>query len=98
MARDAKGAIGSMGSDTPVAVLSGRARLVYDYFQQLFAQVTNPPLDAMREELITSVAGNIGAEANLLRPTAESCQQIRRPHPVLTEAELASIVRLDGEA
>ncbi len=98
MARDAKEAIGSMGSDTPVAVLSGRARLVYDYFQQLFAQVTNPPLDAMREELITSVAGNIGAEANLLRPTAESCQQIRLPHPVLTEAELASIVRLDGEA
>jgi len=98
MARDAKEAIGSMGSDTPVAALSGRARLVYDYFQQLFAQVTNPPLDAMREELITSVAGNIGAEANLLRPTAESCRQIRLPHPVLTEAELASIIRLDGAA
>ncbi|MAG04047.1 MAG: glutamate synthase large subunit [Acidimicrobiaceae bacterium] len=98
MARDAREAIGSMGSDTPIAALSERPRLIYDYFQQLFAQVTNPPLDAMREELITSVAGNIGSEANLLNPTAESCRQIRLPHPVLTEAELASIVRLDGEA
>jgi len=96
MARDAKEAIGSMGSDTPVAVLSGHPRLVYDYFQQLFAQVTNPPLDAMREELITAVSGNIGAEANLLDPTAQSCSQIRIPHPVLTEAELAAITRLDG--
>ena len=96
MARDAREAIGSMGSDTPVAVLSRRPRLLYDYFQQLFAQVTNPPLDAMREELITAVCGNIGAEGNLLSPGPESCRQIRLPHPVLTEAEMAMLVNLDG--
>lgn len=97
MARDSKEAIGSMGSDTPVAVLSHRGRLIYDYFQQLFAQVTNPPLDAMREELITAVCGGIGSEGNLLAPGPESCRQIRIPHPVLTEEELSSITALDGD-
>jgi len=97
MARDSKEAIGSMGSDTPVAILSHRGRLIYDYFQQLFAQVTNPPLDAMREELITAVCGGIGSEGNLLAPGPESCRQIRIPHPVLTEEELSSITALDGD-
>jgi glutamate synthase (NADPH/NADH) large chain len=61
--------IGSMGTDTPVAVLSDRPRLLFDYFSQLFAQVTNPPLDAIREELVTSLSSTIGPEANLLDPT-----------------------------
>src|ERR1019366_8999101 len=66
MARTGAEPIGSMGTDTPIAVLSERPRLLYDYFQQLFAQVTNPPLDAMREELVTSLAATIGPEENLL--------------------------------
>ena len=97
MARDGKGAIGSMGTDTPVAVLSHMNRPIYDYFQQLFAQVTNPPLDAMREELITAVCTTVGPEGNLLDPEPGSCRQIHLPHPVLTEAQLAAIVGLDGE-
>ncbi len=97
MARDGKGAIGSMGTDTPVAVLSDQSRPLYDYFQQLFAQVTNPPLDAMREELITAVCTTVGAEGNLLAPGPESCRQIHLPHPVLTEEQLAAIIGMgDG--
>ena len=97
MVRDGKGAIGSMGTDTPIAVLSYMNRPLYDYFQQLFAQVTNPPLDAIREELITAVCTTVGPEGNLLDPEPGSCRQIHLPHPVLTEAQLASIVGLDGE-
>ena len=94
MVRDGKGAIGSMGTDTPVAVLSDQSRPLYDYFQQLFAQVTNPPLDAMREEIITAVCSTVGPEGNLLDPRPESCRQIHLPHPVLTESQMASIVGL----
>ena len=96
MARDAKGAIGSMGTDTPVAVLSDRPRPLYDYFQQLFAQVTNPPLDAIREELITAVCTTVGAEGNLLDPRPESCRQVHLPHPVLTEDQMAALIGIDG--
>ena len=91
MARDGKEAVGSMGTDTPLAVLSGRPRLVYDYFKQLFAQVTNPPLDAIREELITSLYARIGPEANLLDPRPESCRTIHLDSPVITDAELARL-------
>ena len=91
MARDAKEAIGSMGTDTPLAVLSGRPRLIYDYFKQLFAQVTNPPLDAIREELVTSLYARIGPEANLLDPRPESCRTIHLDTPVITDAELARL-------
>ena len=87
--------IGSMGSDTPVAVLSERPRLLYDYFSQLFAQVTNPPLDAIREELVTSLDTTIGPKGNLLEPTPASCRQIVLPCPVLDNAELARISHLD---
>ncbi|MGA7934337.1 MAG: glutamate synthase central domain-containing protein, partial [Kovacikia sp.] len=73
MARDGVEAVGSMGSDTPLAVLSDRPKLLYDYFQQLFAQVTNPPIDSIREEIITSAETTIGAERNLLKPEPESC-------------------------
>ena len=97
MARTAKEAIGSMGTDTPVAVLSKRPRLIADYFQQLFAQVTNPPLDGIREEIITATFSWIGPEGNLLDRTADSCRQIMVEHPVLTDDELARIAALNGE-
>ena len=93
----AKGAepIGSMGTDTALAVLSNRSRLLYDYFKQLFAQVTNPPLDGIREELVTQVATTVGPEKNLLQPTPESCRQIKISSPVLTNEELARIRDVD---
>ena len=84
-----------MGTDTPAAALSNRSRQLYDYCSQLIAQATNPPLDAIREELITAVCGTIGPEGNLLDPTPGSCRQIYLPHPVLTEAELARIIHID---
>jgi glutamate synthase (NADPH/NADH) large chain len=89
--------IGSMGTDTPMAVLSKRPRLLYDYFTQLFAQVTNPPLDAIREELVTSVATTIGPEANLLDPGPASCRQIVLPFPVIDNDDLAKIVSIDED-
>jgi glutamate synthase (NADPH/NADH) large chain len=89
--------IGSMGTDTPVAVLSKRPRLLYDYFTQLFAQVTNPPLDAIREELVTSVASTIGPEGNLLDPGPASCRQIVLPFPVIDNDELAKILHIDDD-
>ena len=89
--------IGSMGTDTPVAVLSERPRLLFDYFSQLFAQVTNPPLDAIREELVTSLSGSIGPEQNLLDPSAASCRQIVLPFPVISNDELAKIVHINTD-
>src|SRR6195952_2680662 len=91
--------IGSMGTDTPIAVLSERPRLLFDYFAQLFAQVTNPPLDAIREELVTSLNGSIGPEANLLDPTPASCRQVVLPFPVITNDELVKIrhINRDGD-
>jgi len=96
MARDAKEALGSMGTDTPIAILSNRARMLPDYFQQLFAQVTNPPLDAIREEIVTATLTWLGPEGNLLDPQPASCAQILSPHPVLTNQQLASLAVLDG--
>ena len=87
--------VGSMGTDTPLAVLSNRPRLLYDYFQQLFAQVTNPPLDAIREELVTQMATTIGPEQNLLKPEPESCRQLKLKTPVLDNEELARIRYMD---
>ncbi len=91
MANTGTEAIGSMGTDTPIAVLSDKPRLLFDYFSQLFAQVTNPPLDAIREELVTSLSGSIGPEANLLDPTTASCRQIVLPFPVFSNDDLAKI-------
>ena len=96
MAQQGKEALGSMGTDTPVAVLSDRSRLLYDYFQQLFAQVTNPPLDAIREEIITATCGWLGPEGNLLDPQPRSCRQIFTSHPVITDQQLANLVGVDG--
>ncbi len=84
--------IGSMGTDTPEAVLSARPRLLFDYFSQLFAQVTNPPLDAIREQVVTSMASVIGPEQNLLEPSPTSCRQIRLPFPVIDNDDLAKLV------
>jgi len=97
MARLGAEPIGSMGTDTPIAVLSQRPRLLYDYFGQLFAQVTNPPLDAIREELVTSMGATIGSEGNLLDPGPASCRQIVLPRPIIDNDELAKILSIDED-
>ena len=97
MARAGLEALGSMGTDTPIAVLSARPRMLFDYFQQLFAQVTNPPLDAIREEVVTSLQATVGPEGDLLNPTPQSCHQILLPHPILRNHELAKLVNLDPD-
>ncbi|HUZ44238.1 MAG TPA: glutamate synthase large subunit [Acidimicrobiales bacterium] len=91
MARTGAEPIGSMGTDTPIAILSERPRVLFDYFSQLFAQVTNPPLDAIREELVTSLSATVGPERNLLEPTADSCRQITLPFPVIDNEALAKL-------
>jgi glutamate synthase (NADPH/NADH) large chain len=97
MARTGAEPIGSMGTDTPVAALSERPRLLFDYFTQLFAQVTNPPLDAIREELVTSLAGSIGPEWNLLDPGPTSCRQVVLPFPVIDNDELAKLIHINRD-
>src|SRR5688500_18598120 len=99
MANTGGEALGSMGTDTPIAALSDKPRLLFDYFSQLFAQVTNPPLDAIREELVTSLSGSIGPEANLLDPTPASCRQVVLPFPVISNDDLAKIrhINRDGD-
>ncbi|NMR20705.1 glutamate synthase large subunit [Cellulomonas fimi] len=86
--------LGAMGSDTPLAVLSNRPRLLFDYFAQMFAQVTNPPLDAIREELVTSIGGAIGPEPNLLADSPEHARKLVLPFPVIDNDELAKISRI----
>ncbi len=97
MARTGAEPLGSMGTDTPLAVLSDRSRLVYDYFSQLFAQVTNPPLDAIREELVTALGSSTGPEHNLLDPGPASCRQIVLPFPVIGDGDLAKIVHINDD-
>jgi glutamate synthase (NADPH/NADH) large chain len=89
--------LGSMGTDSPIAALSNKPRLLFDYFTQLFAQVTNPPLDAIREELVTSLSATIGPEHNLLDPGPDSCRQIRLPFPVIDNDELAKIIHVNAD-
>ncbi len=95
MARTGAEPIGSMGTDTPIAALSQRPRLIFDYFAQLFAQVTNPPLDAIREELVTSTSSVVGPEGNVLQPGPDSCRQIVLPHPVISNEDLAKVLYLN---
>ncbi len=95
MAKNAAEPIGSMGSDTPIAVLSRRPKLLFDYFNQIFAQVTNPPLDAIREEMVTSLSNTIGPEGNLLQPTPESARQIAIEFPIIDNAELAKLMYIN---
>ncbi|QYJ04772.1 glutamate synthase large subunit [Nocardioides panacisoli] len=97
MANSGAEAIGSMGTDTPIASLSNKPRLLFDYFAQLFAQVTNPPLDAIREELVTSLGGTIGPEANLLDASPASCRQVVLPFPVISNDDLAKIRHINRE-
>ncbi|GAA4618929.1 glutamate synthase large subunit [Saccharopolyspora hordei] len=89
--------LGSMGADTPPAVLSKRSRMLYDYFVQQFAQVTNPPLDAIREELVTSVARVMGPEQNLLEPSPASCRHVVLPTPVIDNDELAKLIHINDD-
>ena len=91
MATSGEEAIGSMGTDTALAVLSDRSRLLYDYFAQVFAQVTNPPLDAIREELVTMMGSTVGPEGNLLDPRPESCRQIKIEYPVIDNEQTAKL-------
>ncbi len=97
MARNGAEPLGSMGTDTPIAALSEKPRLLFDYFAQLFAQVTNPPLDAIREELVTSLGGSIGPEHNLLDPGPNSCRQISLQFPVIDNDELAKIINVNAD-
>lgn len=97
MARTGGEALGSMGTDTPVAVLSKRPRLIFDYFTQLFAQVTNPPLDALREELVTSLGTSIGPERNLLSVSPNHARQLAVHFPVIDNDQLAKIVHINAD-
>ena len=97
MARSGAEPVGSMGTDTPLAVLSDRPRLLFDYFSQLFAQVTNPPLDAIREELVTSLQSSTGPEGNLFEPGPASCRQIVLPFPVINGSELNKIIHINDD-
>ncbi|HVN67839.1 MAG TPA: glutamate synthase central domain-containing protein, partial [Candidatus Sulfotelmatobacter sp.] len=91
MAEQGKEPIGSMGNDTPPAVLSNKPQLLYNYFRQLFAQVTNPPIDPIREEIVMSLESYLGEQQNILRETPEHCRLVQLDEPILTDADLAKI-------
>ena len=95
MAQNGIQPVGSMGTDTPLAVLSDQPQLLYNYFKQLFAQVTNPPIDPIREELITSTTLTLGSEGNLVAPKPESCRQLRLPDPILKNSDMEKLRRID---
>ncbi|TRV79175.1 glutamate synthase large subunit [Streptomyces sp. 130] len=97
MARTGGEPLGSMGTDSPIAALSARPRLLFDYFTQLFAQVTNPPLDAIREELVTSLRSVLGPSGNLLEPNAASCRSVALPFPVIDNDELAKLIHINAD-
>ncbi|MEU8823862.1 glutamate synthase large subunit [Streptomyces sp. NPDC048636] len=97
MAKAGAEPIGSMGTDSPIAALSERPRLLFDYFTQLFAQVTNPPLDAIREELVTSLISSLGPQGNLLEPTSASCRSVTLPFPVIDNDELAKLIHINAD-
>src|SRR5262249_35713297 len=96
MAGEGNEALGSMGNDAALAVLSDRPQLLYAYFKQLFAQVTNPPVDAIREEIIMAMETTIGREYNLLEPTPESARQIKLRSPILLNEELDKLRQLES--
>jgi glutamate synthase (ferredoxin) len=95
MAQNGIQPVGSMGTDTPLAVLSDKPQLLYNYFKELFAQVTNPPIDPIREELITSASLTLGSEGNLVDPRPESCRQLRLSIPILKNSEMKKLRRVD---
>ena len=95
LVRELRDPVGSMGNDTALACLSDRPRMIYDYFKQLFAQVTNPPIDSIREEVVMSLECYIGPEANLLETTEKNVHRLRVPHPILTNEELAALKHMN---
>ena len=95
MAQNSIQPVGSMGTDTPLAVLSDKPQLLYNYFKELFAQVTNPPIDPIREELITSTTLTIGSEGNLVNPGPQSCRQLRLPEPILKNSDLEKLRQIN---
>ncbi|GAA2225350.1 glutamate synthase large subunit [Kitasatospora cystarginea] len=97
MARTGAEALGSMGTDSPIAALSEKPRLLFDYFVQLFAQVTNPPLDAIREELVTSLLSNLGPEGNLLDASPSHCRSVGITFPVIDNDELAKLIHINAD-
>ncbi|HEY4485216.1 MAG TPA: glutamate synthase large subunit, partial [Nitrospiria bacterium] len=97
MATNGEEPVGSMGTDTPLAVLSDRPQLLFKYFRQLFAQVTNPPIDPIREQMVMSLATTIGPKANLLSETPESCRRIKVNQPILTNADLEKIRQIQDD-
>jgi glutamate synthase domain-containing protein 2/glutamate synthase domain-containing protein 3 len=96
MARNGEEPVGSMGTDTPLACLSDRPQSLFSYFKQLFAQVTNPPIDPIREEMVMSLISYIGVERNILEETPENCQTLRLPHPILTNRDLEKLRRVSS--
>jgi glutamate synthase domain-containing protein 2/glutamate synthase domain-containing protein 1/glutamate synthase domain-containing protein 3 len=97
MAEEGKDPIGSMGNDTPLSVLSARYKPLFQYFLQLFAQVSNPPLDYLREDLVTSLESHIGSQNNMLEETPEHCRQLFLDSPILTHGEMAAIKKLGAK-
>ncbi|MFQ5593584.1 MAG: glutamate synthase large subunit [Anaerolineae bacterium] len=95
MAKNSVEPVGSMGNDTPLAVLSDRPQLLYNYFKQLFAQVTNPPIDSIREEIITATEMMLGSEGNLLAQDPEACHQVKLQTPILTDEDLEKLRHID---
>ena len=97
LARNAEEAVGSMGNDLPLAVLSDRQPLLYSYFKQLFAQVTNPPIDSIREAVVMSVQASVGSERNLLDETPEHARQLVIANPILLDEELERLRQVDTD-
>src|SRR5690606_2298735 len=97
LANEGKDPLGSMGNDTPLAVLSDRPQSLFNYFKQLFAQVTNPPIDSIREHVVTSTMTLLGAEGDLLQPNAENARRLLLKTPVLTTAEYEQVVNNSEE-
>ena len=95
MATGGEEAIGSMGNDTPLAVLSERSQLLYNYFKQLFAQVTNPPIDPIREDLVMSVSCSVGTEENLLTESPLHCRQLKMDYPILSNYQLEQVRHIE---
>ena len=96
MALNGAEAVGSMGNDAPLAVLSDKNQMLFNYFKQLFAQVTNPPLDAIREDLVTSMEAFIGREQNLFEESPEHCHQLKLKSPILGDEDFEKIRQLNA--
>ena len=94
MAVNGEEPIGSMGTDTPLACLSDKPQPLFNYFKQLFAQVTNPPIDPIREEMVMSLISYIGTERNILAETPQHCHTLKLPHPILTNRDLEKLRRV----